>query len=58
AYLGAVQSFHAFEANCESIPMNDEGIDTHSLRRNLERLNRTGIIPKFIYSVPNFQNPS
>jgi 2-aminoadipate transaminase len=38
--------------------MNDEGIDTDSLRRNLKRLHRTGIIPKFIYTVPTFQNPS
>jgi len=58
AYLGAVQAFHAFEANCESIPMDDEGIDIDSLRRNLERLRRTGINPKFIYTVPTFQNPS
>ena len=57
-YLGAVQAFHAFEANCESIPMDAEGIDTDSLRRNLERLSRTGIYPKFFYSVPTFQNPS
>lgn len=58
AYLGAVQAFHAYEANCESIPMDDEGIDIASLRRNLKRLHRTGIIPKFLYTVPNFQNPS
>jgi len=58
AYLGAIQAFHAYEANCESIPMNDEGIDTDSLRRNLKRLHRTGINPKFIYTVPTFQNPS
>jgi 2-aminoadipate transaminase len=58
AYLGAIQAFQAYEANCESIPMNDEGIDTDSLRRNLDRLHRTGIIPKFIYTVPTFQNPS
>ena len=58
AYLGAVQAFHAFEANCESIPMDEEGIDIDSLRRNLERLRRTGINPKFIYTVPTFQNPS
>ena len=58
AYLGAIQAFHAYEANCESIPMNDEGIDTDSLRRNLKRLYRTGINPKFIYTVPTFQNPS
>jgi len=58
AYLGAVQAFHAYEANCESIPMDEEGIDTDSLRRNLERLRRTGIYPKFFYTVPTFQNPS
>ncbi len=58
AYLGAVQAFHAFEANCESIPMDNEGIDIASLRRNLKRLHHTGIIPKFLYTVPNFQNPS
>jgi len=58
AYLGAVQAFHAYEANCESIPMDDQGIDIESLRRNLERLRRTGINPKFLYTVPTFQNPS
>ena len=57
-YLGALQAFHAFEANCEAIPMNSDGLDTDSLRRNLKRLHRTGIIPKFFYTVPNFQNPS
>lgn len=58
AYLGAVQAFHAYEANCESIPMDEEGIDIDSLRRNLERLRRTGIYPKYLYTVPTFQNPS
>lgn len=58
AYLGAIQAFSAYEANCESIPMNDEGIDIDSLRRNIERLRRTGIHPKFLYTVPTNQNPS
>ena len=58
AYLGAIQAFSAFEANCESIPMNKDGIDIDSLRRNIERLRRTGVHPKFIYTVPTFQNPS
>jgi len=38
--------------------MNDEGIDIESLRRNLKRLHRTGITPKFLYAVATFQNPS
>lgn len=57
-YLGALQAFQAFEANCEPIPMNDEGMDIDSLRRNLKRLHRTGIIPKFLYTVATYQNPS
>jgi len=57
-YLGALQAFHAYEANCESIPMNDEGIDIDSLCRNLERLRRTGVLPKFLYTVATYQNPS
>ncbi|MDH7507175.1 MAG: PLP-dependent aminotransferase family protein [Candidatus Thermoplasmatota archaeon] len=58
AYLGALQAFSAYEANCEAIPMNEEGIDIDSLRRNIERLRRVGVNPKFIYTVPTFQNPS
>jgi 2-aminoadipate transaminase len=57
-YLGAIQAFQAFEANNEAIPMDEEGIDIDSLRRNLERLHKTDIIPKFIYLVPTYQNPS
>ncbi len=57
-YLGAIQAFSAFEANCESIPMTEKDIDIDSLRRNLKRLHRTGINPKFLYTVSNFQNPS
>jgi len=57
-YLGAIQAFSAFEANCESIPMTEVDIDIDSLRRNLKRLHKTGINPKFLYTVSNFQNPS
>ncbi len=57
-YLGATQAFHAFEAKCESIPVTEDGFDIQSLRRNLKRLNRNEIFPKFIYAVPSFQNPS
>ena len=57
-YLGALQTFQAHGANCESIPVSSDGINLDSLRRNLKRLNRTGIIPKFLYTVSTCQNPS
>jgi 2-aminoadipate transaminase len=57
-YLGALQAFSAFGANCEAIPLTEGGIDIDSLKRNIERLLRTEVIPKFIYTVPTFQNPA
>ncbi|MDG6225258.1 MAG: PLP-dependent aminotransferase family protein [Candidatus Thermoplasmatota archaeon] len=57
-YLGAIQAFHAFGANCEAIPMIDENFDIDALRRNINRMTKTGVYPKFIYVVPTFQNPS
>jgi 2-aminoadipate transaminase len=57
-YLGALQTFQAHGANCESIPGDHTGMNLDSLRRNLKRLNRTGIIPKFLYTVATCQNPS
>jgi 2-aminoadipate transaminase len=57
-YLGALQAFSAFEANCEPIPITSDGIDIDSLRRNIDRLLRTEVVPKFIYMVPTFQNPA
>lgn len=57
-YLGAIQAFTSFEGRCETIPLENDGIDLESLVRNIKRLKRNGIHPKFIYTVPNFQNPS
>lgn len=58
SYLGAIQAFRSYEAQCESIPLKEDGFDIQSLIRNIRRLRRNGIHPKFIYTVPSFQNPS
>ena len=57
-YLGALQAFSAFGGNCESIPLTNDGLDIDSLQRNIKRLLNTGIVPKFIYTVPTYQNPA
>ncbi len=57
-YLGAIQSFRAYEAKCESIPLEMDGFNIERLIRNIKRLKRNGIHPKFIYTVPTYQNPS
>jgi 2-aminoadipate transaminase len=51
-YLGALQAFNAYGAQYVSVPMDDEGMCTDHLEKAL------GCEPKFIYTVPNFQNPA
>lgn len=51
-YLGALQAWNAYGAEYVTVPMDKSGLNTDALEEAL----RTG--PKFIYVLPNFQNPT
>jgi 2-aminoadipate transaminase len=51
-YLGALQAWNAYGAEYVAVPMDKNGMQTEALEAAL----RTG--PKFIYVLPNFQNPT
>jgi 2-aminoadipate transaminase len=51
-YLGAIQAFSAYHAQYLSVPIDDDGMDMDRLEEAL----RAG--PKFLYVLPNFQNPA
>lgn len=51
-YLGAIQAWNAYGAEYIPVPMDGEGMITSELEKAL----RMGA--KFIYVLPNFQNPS
>jgi 2-aminoadipate transaminase len=51
-YLGALQAFNAYQAEYLPVPIDDDGMDMDALERQL----RGG--PKFVYALPNFQNPA
>ncbi len=55
AYLGAIQAFDAYQADYVNVATDDAGIVTSDLIRVLREAKRK---PKFLYLVPNFQNPS
>src|SRR5918996_888966 len=57
-YPGAVPVFVSYQADVVQIEMDDDGMRIDVLRAELERLDREGRVPKFIYSVPSFQNPA
>jgi 2-aminoadipate transaminase len=56
-YPGAVPAFSAYEADVVQIAMDDGGMLVDELEATLERLEAEGRRPKFIYTIPNFQNP-
>jgi 2-aminoadipate transaminase len=56
-YPGAVPSFSSFQANVVQIDLDDDGMKIDVLEETLARLDREGITPKFIYTIPTFQNP-
>jgi 2-aminoadipate transaminase len=51
-YLGALQAWNAYGAQYISVPSDENGMDVDKLEEALR------IGPKFIYVLPNFQNPS
>lgn len=55
-YVGALQAFSAYEPDIRCIPMDDDGMRMDLLEAELRRLGPRGA--KFIYAIPNFQNPA
>ncbi|MDA0162027.1 PLP-dependent aminotransferase family protein [Solirubrobacter ginsenosidimutans] len=56
-YPGAVPCFNSYEADVVQIEMDEHGMRIDLLEETLERLRLEGRRPKFIYTIPNFQNP-
>src|SRR5213078_3965722 len=57
-YPGAVPTFCSYEADVHQVSTDDNGMDIDELEEVLKELAREGRRPKFIYSVPTFQNPA
>jgi 2-aminoadipate transaminase len=56
-YPGAVPTFSAYQADVVQIEMDGDGMPIDALEATLDRLHGEGRRPKFIYTIPNFQNP-
>jgi 2-aminoadipate transaminase len=57
-YVGAISAFRNVQATMIGVRQEDDGIDLAALDETLERLRREGRRVKFLYVVPNFQNPT
>src|SRR6188472_3555415 len=57
-YPGAIPVFCSYQAETIQIECDADGMRIDELEAGLERLDGEGRRPKFIYSVPTFQNPA
>ena len=58
AYAGALNAFAAYRPRIAHVPMDRAGMIPVAARETLEKARRSGLHVKFIYTVPNFQNPA
>ncbi len=57
-YLGALQAFHAAGADILGAQSDENGVLPEDVEKNLELLKKQNKPCKFIYLVPDFQNPT
>ena len=52
-FIGALQTFLAYEADVKGVDMDEQGMDMADLEAKIIKHS-----PKFVYTIPTFQNPS
>jgi 2-aminoadipate transaminase len=58
SYVGALGSFAAYQARVVHVAMDAHGLVPELLRDALRTLRAEGVVPKFLYTIPNFHNPA
>ena len=57
-YVGALNTFEAYEVDIQPVPGDDHGLIPAALRDTISRLQGEGKRIKLLYTIPNFNNPS
>lgn len=58
SYLGGLQAFKAYGADLQGIEFDESGMRSDDLEAKLAKLKAANDLPKFIYIIPDFQNPA
>jgi len=56
-YLGGINAFRSYEANLIGVPIDQDGMMVDVFEETVKDLIKEDIVPKFVYTVPTFQNP-
>lgn len=57
-YVGALNTFEAYEVDAQPVLMDDDGLVPEELERRISELKGEGKSIKMLYTIPNFNNPS
>ena len=58
SYVGALGTFHQYQASVVHVAMDDEGLIPDALRDAIKTTRAAGRKIKFLYLIPNYQNPT
>lgn len=58
SYLGGLNAFTVYGARLRGIPLDDHGMRPDLLEKAIIKLKEEGSIIKFLYVIPDFQNPA
>jgi len=58
SYVGALGTFKQYEANVVHVAMDDNGMVPETLRAAIATVRKSGQEIKFLYLIPNYQNPA
>lgn len=57
-YIGAILTMQPYEVNLVGVPVDGDGMQIDALEETLLELKSQRVTPKFIYTIPSFQNPT
>ena len=57
-YVGALNTFEAYQVEVATVPMDEHGLVPDLLEARIAALQTAGKNIKFLYTIPNFNNPS
>ncbi|NMD00374.1 MAG: PLP-dependent aminotransferase family protein, partial [Bacteroidales bacterium] len=58
SYLGGLSAFRSYGANLVGVPLDEYGLRSDLLEKMLAEMKAKNDLPKFIYIIPDFQNPA
>lgn len=58
SYVGAMGTFNSYQARIHHVAMDDHGLIPQALAESLGALRAAGQRVKFLYTIPNFNNPT